>query len=72
MIPLALTSTDAMVKRLGFGKWKRLHRLSYFCAGLGVIHFIWRVKKDITQPALYGVLLAVLLVIRVVKAKRRS
>jgi sulfoxide reductase heme-binding subunit YedZ len=70
MVPLALTSTDAMVKRLGYVKWKRLHRLSYFCAGLGVIHFIWRVKKDVSQPMAYAAVLAVLLAVRAIKAKK--
>jgi sulfoxide reductase heme-binding subunit YedZ len=70
MVPLALTSTDAMVRRLGFVRWKRLHRLSYVCAGLGVVHFVWRVKKDVTEPLLYGAVLAALLLVRVLKAKR--
>jgi len=70
MAPLMFTSTDAMVKRLGYVKWKRLHQLVYACAGLGVIHFVWRVKKDLTQPLLYAAVLAVLLVIRFAKRKR--
>jgi sulfoxide reductase heme-binding subunit YedZ len=70
LIPLALTSTDASVRRLGFKRWKLLHRLSYVVAVLGVIHFTWRVKKDVTEPALYGALLAGLLLVRVVKARK--
>jgi sulfoxide reductase heme-binding subunit YedZ len=70
MAPLMLTSTDAMVRRLGFVRWKRLHRLSYACAALGVIHFVWRVKKDVTEPALYAAVLALLLAVRAVKARR--
>lgn len=70
MAPLMVTSTDAMVKRLGYVRWKRLHRLSYVCAALGVVHFVWRVKKDVTEPALYAAVLALLLAVRAVKAKR--
>src|SRR5690348_18102180 len=46
LIPLALTSTAAMTKRLGAKRWKQLHRLSYVVAILAAIHFIWRVKRD--------------------------
>jgi sulfoxide reductase heme-binding subunit YedZ len=66
LIPLAVTSTPAMVKRLGFVQWKRLHRLAYVCAALGVVHFYWRVKKDHTEPLIYGAVLALLLGIRAV------
>lgn len=69
LVPIAVTSTNAMVKRLGFVAWKRLHRLSYAVAVLGVIHFLWRVKKDRTEPLIYGAVLAALLLIRVVKRK---
>ena len=72
LIPLAVTSTNGMVRRLGAVRWQRLHRLVYVAATLGVIHFIWRVKKDITQPATYGVVLAALLGFRVVHALRSS
>ena len=64
LIPLAVTSTNAMVKRLGFPRWKRLHRLVYLAATCGVIHFAWRVKSDLRQPILFGFMLAVLLAIR--------
>jgi sulfoxide reductase heme-binding subunit YedZ len=66
LIPLALTSTDGMVRRLGFVRWKRLHRLVYLTAGLGIVHFIWRVKKDLSQPLTYAAWLAILLGVRVV------
>ncbi len=76
LMPLAATSTDAMVRRLGFARWKLLHRLAYLAAILGVIHFIWRVKKDLTQPLKYAAVLAVLLGIRLVQfalqARRRK
>jgi len=66
LVPLAVTSTDAMVRRLGFVRWKRLHRLVYVAAALGVVHFIWRVKTDVSQPLTYGAVVALLLAIRVV------
>jgi methionine sulfoxide reductase heme-binding subunit len=66
LIPLALTSTDASVKRLGFARWKLLHRLAYVAPALGVVHFFWRVKKDASEPIAYGVVLSVLLTIRLV------
>jgi sulfoxide reductase heme-binding subunit YedZ len=64
LIPLAVTSTNAAVKRLGFVRWKRLHRLAYAIPVLAVIHFIWRVKKDLREPVAYAVILGTLLVIR--------
>jgi methionine sulfoxide reductase heme-binding subunit len=66
LVPLAITSTNKMVKRLGFARWKRLHRLVYLAASLGVIHFIWRVKADTREPLIYGAVLLVLLGVRVV------
>src|SRR5437773_11842409 len=54
LVPLALTSTNASVRRMGIQRWQRLHRLAYVAASLGVIHFVWRVKRDLTQPAFYG------------------
>lgn len=70
MTPLAITSTDKMVRKVGFERWKLLHRLAYVSGGLGVIHFIWKVKKDITEPMIYATLLALLFGIRVVDAVR--
>jgi methionine sulfoxide reductase heme-binding subunit len=70
MAPLAITSTDRMVRRLGFERWKLLHRLAYVAAGLGVVHFIWRVKSDLTEPMVYAAILAVLLGARVLTAVR--
>jgi len=61
LIPLALTSTNAMIKRLGGKRWRQLHQLVYFIAICGVVHYWWLVKKDITQPAIYAGVLAVLL-----------
>ncbi len=74
LIPLAATSTDAMVKRLGYVRWKRLHRLVYLAAGLGALHYFLRVKADLSQPLFYATLLAALFAIRLVDAakKRRA
>lgn len=70
LTPLAITSTDKMVRRLGYNRWKALHRLAYVATVLGGIHFFMRVKKDVTQPAIYLGIIAVLLAIRVVDALR--
>jgi methionine sulfoxide reductase heme-binding subunit len=72
LIPLAVTSTNGMVRRLGFPRWKRLHRLIYVIATLGVIHFVWRVKSDLRQPLVYAFVLAVLLLVRVVAEARAA
>jgi sulfoxide reductase heme-binding subunit YedZ len=66
LLPLAITSTNKMVKRLGFRRWKRLHRLSYAAAVAGVVHYIWRVKADLREPLIYAAVLALLLLIRLV------
>jgi methionine sulfoxide reductase heme-binding subunit len=71
LIPLTVTSTDGMVKRLGYARWKRLHQLAYVAGALGVTHFVLRVKADVSVPATYGVLLALLLGIRVVTWVRK-
>jgi sulfoxide reductase heme-binding subunit YedZ len=60
MIPLAVTSSAAMIRRLG-KRWQQLHRLVYLAAIAGVIHFYWLVKADISRPAQYGGVLVLLL-----------
>jgi sulfoxide reductase heme-binding subunit YedZ len=65
LIPLAATSTAASVRRLGFVRWKRLHRLAYVATALGVVHFVLRVKKDLREPMVYGLVLTALLLARV-------
>jgi sulfoxide reductase heme-binding subunit YedZ len=70
LIPLAATSTQAAVRRLGFRRWKRIHRLAYLAASLGALHFIWRVKKDLREPMLYAIALAALLLVRAVAYAR--
>jgi sulfoxide reductase heme-binding subunit YedZ len=66
MLPLAITSTNAMIKRLGSGNWKRLHRLAYAAAVAGVCHFWISKKADISQPLAFAVVLALLLGTRLV------
>jgi methionine sulfoxide reductase heme-binding subunit len=61
MIPLAITSTNRMIKRLGGKRWSRLHQLVYVSAIGGVVHYWMLVKADIRQPLLFAVVLAVLL-----------
>ena len=72
LLPLAVTSTQAMVKRIGGRRWLQLHRLVYVIAPLAVLHFWWMVKRDLTQPIIYAVLLALLLGIRLVWLSSRS
>ena len=63
MIPLAVTSTNKMMKRLG-KNWKRLHSLIYVIGTLGVLHFLWLVKADIREPMIMGIILITLLILR--------
>lgn len=71
MVPLALTSTQGWIRRLG-SRWQQLHRLIYFSAAAGVIHFIWLVKKDLREPLIYASLLGALMTIRVVFRIQKS
>jgi len=64
LIPLAITSTAAWVRRLGGKRWLALHRSIYLCAILGVIHYYWLVKSDVREPLFYGFLVAILLLWR--------
>jgi sulfoxide reductase heme-binding subunit YedZ len=61
LIPLAVTSTAGWIRRLGGKRWQLLHRLVYITAILGVIHYFWLVKSDITKPLQYAVLVGILL-----------
>lgn len=65
LIPLAATSTNNMIKRMGAVRWQRLHKLVYLIAGLGVLHFFWMVKADIRSPLIYALILVLLLGYRV-------
>ena len=61
MVPLAVTSTNGMIKRLGGKRWARLHKLAYACAVGGVLHYYLLVKADTRKPLLFAALLALLL-----------
>ena len=65
MLPLAITSTDKMVKRLGGKRWMRLHRVIYLSGILGVLHYYMLVKSDVRLPVTFAFLLAVLLGFRI-------
>ncbi|HYH83040.1 MAG TPA: protein-methionine-sulfoxide reductase heme-binding subunit MsrQ [Longimicrobium sp.] len=64
LTPLAVTSTKGWIRRLG-KRWTVLHRLVYAAAVLGVVHFLWSVKKDVREPLLYAAVLALLLALRI-------
>ena len=66
LVPLALTSTTGWIRRLGYRRWQRLHQLIYVAGALAVVHFIWRVKIDVSQPLIYAFILAALLAVRVI------
>lgn len=74
LIPLAFTSTTASVRRMGFRRWTFLHQLVYVAGVLAVVHFIWRVKLDVSQPLVYAWIVAILLLFRlgVLIRKRRE
>ena len=65
LLPLAATSTHGMVRRLGAQRWNALHRLVYLIGPLAVLHFWWMVKRDLTEPVIYALVLAALLGYRV-------
>ncbi|HKG23473.1 MAG TPA: protein-methionine-sulfoxide reductase heme-binding subunit MsrQ [Blastocatellia bacterium] len=65
LLPLAITSTDRMVKRLGGKRWRSLHRAAYVAAVLGVLHFYMQVKADTRLPLLFGSVLGLLLAYRI-------
>lgn len=71
LLPLAITSSDNMIRKLK-SNWKRLHRLIYLIAILGVLHFVWLVKKDVTEPLIYAAIILVLFLLRlnIFKLKR--
>ncbi len=71
LLPLAVTSTDGWVRRLGYGRWKTLHRLAYAAALLGVVHFAWRVKADRLKPTLFAVAIGLLLLARLRPSPRQ-
>jgi sulfoxide reductase heme-binding subunit YedZ len=71
LLPLAITSSDNMMRKLK-SNWKKIHRLIYLIAILGVLHFVWLVKKDVTEPLIYAAIILVLFLLRlnIFKLKR--
>jgi sulfoxide reductase heme-binding subunit YedZ len=74
LIPLALTSTNGMIKRLGGKRWQWLHRLIYVIAPLAILHFWWMKagKHNFTQPIIFGTILGILLLMRIYWAARKA
>lgn len=73
MVPLALTSTKASIRKLGGPRWNRLHSLVYVSVIAACLHFVWAVKKDLREPIIYGGVAAALLAFRVLwRAKPRT
>ncbi|UCC47518.1 MAG: sulfoxide reductase heme-binding subunit YedZ [Gemmatimonadota bacterium] len=72
LIPLAVTSTKGWIRRLGGKRWNGLHKLVYVAAGLGVLHFLWLVKADMREPAIFGWILVILLGYRLVTERLRQ
>jgi sulfoxide reductase heme-binding subunit YedZ len=70
LVPLAVTSTNGWVRRLGGKRWQRLHRLIYPAALGGVLHYLWLVKRDVRTPLYFAAVLAVLFAARLWVARR--
>jgi methionine sulfoxide reductase heme-binding subunit len=64
MVPLAITSTAGMIRRLGGRRWLALHRLTYAAASVGVLHYWWLVKADVRRPQIYALIVGCLLAFR--------
>ncbi len=71
MVPLAITSTNGMIKRLGGRRWRTLHRLAYVAALAGVLHYYMQAKADVRRPLAFATLLAILLGYRLIVYWRR-
>jgi methionine sulfoxide reductase heme-binding subunit len=71
-IPLAVTSNNAIIKKLGAKLWQRIHYLVYVIAILGVVHYWWLVKKDLTQPIIYAGVFTILFALRIMWKLRAS
>lgn len=71
LIPLAVTSNNYLTHKLGAKRWQHLHRATYLICILGVIHYWWLVKRDLTQPIIYGSIVMLFLGARLVMRKRK-
>ena len=72
LVPLAITSNNAMIRRMGGKRWQFLHRAIYIIGALGALHFWWMVKLNVTQPAIYAAVLSVLLGLRLLWLRQRQ
>lgn len=72
LVPLAATSTVTSIRKLGGKRWNTLHKLTYVCAVLGIVHFYWGQKADHRDPIIYGCILAALFAIRIFYAARKN
>jgi sulfoxide reductase heme-binding subunit YedZ len=72
MVPLAVTSTAGMIRRLGGKRWNALHRLVYVSAIAGPVHYYWLVKADIRRPVIYGAIVLTLLAVRLYWARMKA
>jgi len=70
MVPLAATSSPGAVRRMGARRWKSVHSFVYFSAIAGVVHFWWKAKADVREPAIYAAALAVLLAYRLIAPRK--
>jgi sulfoxide reductase heme-binding subunit YedZ len=70
LVPLALTSTQGAIRRLGGGRWRSLHRLVYVAVLAGCLHYLWAVKQDITMPVIYASVTLALLASRGMQRRR--
>jgi sulfoxide reductase heme-binding subunit YedZ len=70
LLPLAVTSTQGWQRRLGFRRWKRLHRLVYLAGVLACVHFLWRFKTALREPLIWSGVVALLLGIRIISRLR--
>jgi sulfoxide reductase heme-binding subunit YedZ len=71
MLPLAITSSNAMIRRLGAKRWQQLHRLAYLAGVAGVLHFWWLVKADVREPMFYAAFFIMLMVFRIPLISKR-
>ena len=71
LVPLAATSTDGMLKRLGARRWYALHKLTYAACFGSVIHYLWLVKQDMRSPVIYAVIFTLLILYRVLHGFRK-
>ena len=70
LVPLAITSTSGMIRRLGGRRWQALHRLTYAAAAAGVLHYWWLVRADVRRPELYALIVGSLLAFRLWRTAR--